>query len=101
MQKPLGQYIYRISTRVNASSNTFGLPQLTAANHQPVVKTLVLDLADAGLASVDNLEGMSWGPPLADGSRVLLLVSDNNFNPAEVTQFIALRQERGRCDAGL
>ena len=96
-----GARIYRISTRVDAGSDTFGLPQLTAANHQPVLKTLVLDLADAGLASVDNLEGMSWGPPLADGSRVLLLVSDNNFNPAEVTQFIALRQEHGRCDAGL
>ena len=96
-----GARIYRISTRVAAGSDTLGLPQLTAANHQPVLKTLVLDLADAGLASVDNLEGMSWGPPLVDGSRVLLLVSDNNFNPAEVTQFIALRQERGRCDAGL
>jgi hypothetical protein len=44
---------------------------------------------------------MSWGPPLPDGRRVLLLVSDNNFNPAEVTQFIALSEERGRCGAGL
>lgn len=96
-----GARIYRISTRADAGSDTLGQPMLTATNHQPVAKTLVLDLAEAGLASVDNLEGMSWGPPLPDGSRVLLLVSDNNFNPAEVTQFIALRQERGRCGAGL
>jgi len=39
---------------------------------------------------VDNLEGMTWGPRLASGERVLLLVSDNNFNPAQVTQFLAL-----------
>lgn len=91
--------LYRISTRTDTDSDTFGQPQLTAANHQPAAKTLMLDLADAGLASVDNLEGMSWGPPLADGSSVLL-VSDNNFNPAEATPFIALCQERGRCGAG-
>ena len=53
-------------------------------------KTLLLDLAQLGLRSVDNLEGMSWGAPLADGRRVLLLVSDDNFNPAQVTQLIAL-----------
>ena len=61
----------------------------------------MLDLADASLRSVDNIEGMSWGPPLPDGRRVLLLVSDNNFNPAEVTQFVALRQEAGSCATGL
>ena len=38
---------------------------------------------------VDNIEGMSWGPMLADGKRSLVLVSDNNFNPAQVTQFLA------------
>ena len=96
-----GARIYRISTAVQAGSDTLDLARLAPGNHRPVPKTLVLDLADAGLASVDNLEGMSWGPPLADGRRVLLLVSDNNFNPAEVTQFVALRQERGSCAAGL
>lgn len=47
---------------------------------------------------MDNLEGISWGLALTNGSRVLL-VSDNNFNPAEVTPFIALCQERSKCDA--
>ena len=96
-----GARIYRISTRADASSDTLDQPRLQPGNYRPADKELLLDLADAGLQSVDNLEGMSWGPPLPDGRRVLLLVSDNNFNPAEVTQFIALSEERGRCGAGL
>jgi len=38
---------------------------------------------------------------LPDGRRVLLLVSDNNFNPAEVTQFVALLERAGGCGRGL
>ena len=38
---------------------------------------------------MDNLEGMTWGPPLPGGGRSLVLVSDDNFNPAQSTQFIA------------
>lgn len=96
-----GARIYRISTRADASSDTLGQSRLLPGNYRPADKELLLDLADASLRSVDNLEGMSWGPPLPDGRRVLLLVSDNNFNPAEVTQFVALSEERGRCGAGL
>lgn len=43
-------------------------------------------LADIGqFTKPDNLEGMAWGP---DGT--LWLVSDDNFSPTQVTQFIAL-----------
>ena len=66
-----------------------GPEALTPGNHRAVPKTLVADLGSLGL-SVDNLEGMTWGPPLADGTRVLVLVSDDNFNPAQATQFVAL-----------
>ena len=37
---------------------------------------------------LDNVEGMTFGPRLADGRRTLLLVSDNNFAPAQFTQFL-------------
>ena len=96
-----GARIYRVSTRPDAGTNTLNLPQLTPDNHRALQKTLVIDLADAGLRSLDNIEGMTWGPSLPDGRRVLLLVSDNNFNPAETTQLIALRQEAGNCARGL
>jgi hypothetical protein len=54
---------------------------------RPVTKTLLLDLDDLGIP-LDNVEGMAFGPDLADGRRTLLLVSDNNFAPAQFTQFL-------------
>ncbi|SDM21351.1 Uncharacterized conserved protein [Oryzisolibacter propanilivorax] len=78
--------LYRIDTR--SGSDTLALPALAPGSHRPAAKTLVADFAALGLP-VDNLEGMAWGAPLADGSCVLVLVSDDNFNPAQATQFIA------------
>jgi hypothetical protein len=31
---------------------------------------------------------MTFGPRLADGRRSLLIVSDNNFTPGQVSQFL-------------
>jgi hypothetical protein len=53
-------------------------------------KQLLLDLADLGL-TLDNLEGMTLGPKLPDGSQSLLMVSDDNFNKDQVTQFLLFR----------
>lgn len=39
---------------------------------------------------IDNLEGISFGPRLKNGNRSLLVISDNNFNPMEITQLILL-----------
>ncbi|QIL84009.1 esterase-like activity of phytase family protein [Diaphorobacter sp. HDW4A] len=92
-----GARLYRIDIRPDAASDVLALHRLTPGSFRAATKTLVLDFAQLGLRSVDNLEGMTWGPPLASGERVLVLVSDNNFNPAEVTQFIALA-ELPRCN---
>jgi hypothetical protein len=54
---------------------------------EPVEKTLLLNLDVLG-RPLDNMEGMTFGPPLKDGRRTLLLVSDNNFAPAQFTQFL-------------
>lgn len=53
----------------------------------PVEKELLLDLDELGIP-LDNVEGMAFGPRLADGRRSLVLVSDNNFAPAQFTQFL-------------
>ncbi|MCC0177945.1 esterase-like activity of phytase family protein [Waterburya agarophytonicola K14] len=53
-------------------------------------KQLVLDLQDLGIY-LDNLEGMTEGPRLPDGSRSLLLISDNNFNEEQVSQLLLFR----------
>jgi hypothetical protein len=60
----------------------------------PVKKTLVFDLSDTpGLSpelapSLDNFEGMAFLAPLPDGRPVFVLVSDDNFNPAQRTWFL-------------
>jgi 3-phytase/alkaline phosphatase D len=54
-----------------------------------VQKRLVADVSELGVTP-DNLEGMALGSQLPDGRQSLILVSDNNFNKSQVTQFIAL-----------
>ncbi|MDX2212814.1 MAG: phytase [Oculatellaceae cyanobacterium bins.114] len=54
-----------------------------------VSKRELLDFADLGLTP-DNLEGITFGPRLADGRQSLIVVSDNNFASTQTTQFIAL-----------
>ncbi|NJR66265.1 MAG: esterase-like activity of phytase family protein [Leptolyngbyaceae cyanobacterium CRU_2_3] len=55
-----------------------------------IYKRSLLNLQTLGI-SLDNLEGMTLGPRLPDGTRTLVLVSDDNFNPAQVTQFLIFR----------
>lgn len=55
----------------------------------PIQKQLVLDFAKLDIIP-DNLEGMTLGPRLADGSQTLLLVSDNNFGQ-QPTQLLLFR----------
>lgn len=53
-----------------------------------VDKRLLLDFADLGIP-LDNIEGMTFGPKLADGRQSLVVVSDNNFNATQFTQVLA------------
>ncbi|MGD8650215.1 MAG: phytase [Desulfobacterales bacterium] len=58
----------------------------------PVAKRLLIDFAQLPITP-DNLEGMTFGPKLRDGRQTLIVVSDNNFNSSQVTQFILLGLE--------
>jgi hypothetical protein len=80
--------LYRIA--LEGATDVSGLDSLLGKGYTPVRKTLVFDLARAGFTP-DNLEGMAFGPDLPDGSRTLVLVSDNNFELLEQTQLVALR----------
>jgi hypothetical protein len=42
----------------------------------------------------DNWEGLSQGPPLADGTPTLLLVSDDNLNPLQANRLAILTADR-------
>lgn len=50
-------------------------------------KQLLLDFADLGL-TLDNIEGMTFGPQLPDGRQSLVVVSDNNFSETQFTQVL-------------
>lgn len=62
---------------------------LVSGRYRAAHKRLIYDFSAEGV-SVDNLEGMAWGPKLSDGTRVLLLCADDNFLPLLQTQLIAL-----------
>jgi hypothetical protein len=55
----------------------------------PMANTLLLTIGegDFGL-DIDNVEAVTFGPEIG-GKRTLVLASDNNFAPAQITQFVA------------
>jgi hypothetical protein len=55
----------------------------------PVSQHEVFAFDDLGIP-IDNIEGMTFGPPLPDGRQTLVIVSDNNFSAGQFTQFIVL-----------
>jgi hypothetical protein len=81
--------LYEVALRDDLSAS--------GANGPPAIleKRLVLDLSEVrlspALAPLDNFEGMAIGPPLADGSASLVLVSDDNFSARQVTAFLLFR----------
>ncbi|HLF56826.1 MAG TPA: esterase-like activity of phytase family protein, partial [Thermoanaerobaculia bacterium] len=73
------------ATQVSALESLAG-----ASGIVPVRKRLLLDFAELGV-ELDNFEAIALGPALADGRRVLVALSDDNFNPAEQrTRLVAL-----------
>ena len=87
--------LFRVS--LAGADDISAIDSLKGAGHvRPVRKALLLDLSGlaglpAALNTLDNFEGLAFGPPLADGSRSLLLVSDDNFNATQRSWFLLLR----------
>ncbi|MBN3907805.1 MAG: phytase [Nostoc sp. NMS1] len=78
------------------SLNSLSAEQLAAI--KPAQKRLLLNLTDLNLPTdanhpitgVDNIEGLAFGPKLADGRQSIVLVSDNNFSNTQYTQILTL-----------
>jgi hypothetical protein len=68
------------------TGNTIKLYEVSLKHHT-ARKKLLLDLDTLGIP-LDNVEGMTFGPRLRHGKQSLVLVSDNNFAPAQFTQFL-------------
>jgi len=81
--------VFEIDT--TGATNVLHVRSLAGAKQvKPVKKRLLVDLSTLPVSTVDNIEGMTWGPPLPSGERSLVLVSDDNFAASQVTQLIAL-----------
>lgn len=78
--------IYLIDT--NGATDVSGLASLAGQSYVSVSKELLLNLDSLGIP-LDNIEGVTFGETLENGSRSLILVSDNNFAPTQFTQFLA------------
>jgi hypothetical protein len=85
-----GMTIQLFHVEIDGATDVSGLESLAGQTWAPVRKTRVYDFANSGFTP-DNLEGMALGPRLSDGSRSLIILSDDNFSPLEQTQLVALR----------
>lgn len=93
---PVGNTVRLFEARMQGALDVSGADDLMWEEEEapfeidpPIAKRLLVDLAELGVIP-DNLEGMAFGPLLPDGRQSLILVSDNNFNEFQTTQFIAL-----------
>jgi hypothetical protein len=89
--------LFRVS--LAGATDVSHIDSLGGATYTPVQKTLLLDLSAVNglsqeLATLENFEGLAAGPVLADGSRSLLLVSDDNFHATQRTSFLLFRVAR-------
>ncbi|HEU4363445.1 MAG TPA: esterase-like activity of phytase family protein [Mycobacterium sp.] len=72
---------------IGAATDVLNVASLTGGRLTPMTKTLLVDLS-AIPDPVDNIEGITLGPRLPDGRQSVILVSDDNFAPTQVTQFL-------------
>lgn len=88
-----GARIYQVAVGAATDTSRINSFKGISAMVEPVRKKLLLDLTELGIP-LYNLEGMTLGPRLPDGSQSLVLVSDDNFDEAQKTQFILFSLKR-------
>ena len=104
-QAPTRKKIYKVdgtgATDVSHTQCSPGIECLPAgalpAGVVPVAKSLFIDLLEPAFglqnndanAIAEKIEGLTWGPELPDGRRLLYVISDNDLNPAVATQIFA------------
>lgn len=79
--------VYR--AEIGSATNVLELPSISGVGLTPMTKSLAVDMnTTPGLTPLDNVEGITLGPKLADGRQSVVFVSDNNFSARQVTQFL-------------
>ncbi|WP_341732143.1 esterase-like activity of phytase family protein [Microcoleus sp. EPA2] len=87
-----GTSIKLFEISLEKSDRTFGVESLKSPPGEvsPAQKRLLLNLETLKVP-LDNIEGLTLGPVLGDGSIGLILVSDNNFSPLQETQILGFK----------
>lgn len=86
--------IYHVSLKNAYNLNDHSKMENEIVEGKTLKKILVLDLADItqrlspGFRNIDNLESMSFGPRLQNGTNTLVLASDNNFSTIQRTSIL-------------
>lgn len=87
--------IYR--AEIGAATDVLARPSLRDGALTTMSKSLVFDVSALSVTPglwprnlVYNLEGITLGPKLPDGRQSVVLVSDNDFSPVLVSQFLLL-----------
>lgn len=91
---PLGLQVKLFEVALAGATDISGLGSLKGELAATRIQKRLVYNFNLGEAPVRNLEGMTFGPRLPDGSTSLILVSDNNFSPREDTEFLLFRLNR-------
>lgn len=84
----LGNNIRTYIAELTGAQNVAGITSLQQTPPQaPLKKIPLLNFDTLGIL-VDNVEGASFGPRLANGKRSLIFVTDDNFSAQQKTQFL-------------
>lgn len=94
----IGNNIRLYEIDLSGETDITGVDSLSETDITSVEKELLLDFGDLGI-DLDNSEAISFGETLPDGRQSLIVVSDNNFNDSQETQFLAFAI--GEADSGL
>jgi hypothetical protein len=90
--------LYQIAIAGASDISGYDLLQGSLSNVVPIAKQLLLDLNQLPVR-LDNLEGLTLGPILADGSQSLVLIADDNFNRIQRNQMLLFRLGRAPKEA--
>ena len=75
-------------TDCSQASDVSQYQELKQGNFVTCGKKQLADLSSLLGDNLDNIEGITMGPKVSEGSYLLVLVSDNNFSPSQKTQFL-------------
>ena len=81
----IGNQVRLYEIDLSAATNVLTTAALAGATYTPVTKRLVLNFETlkAQLGGIANLEGITFGPNLANGHRSLVVLADDNLPAAD------------------